>query len=309
MGQERQHKNPVARRKRVDDLTVEELRYLLIEKSRGARQARLAHYQRTGRVVDVRPQLRGVPLDTLRSTPIPAGEEPLPAPRRRKALDGFLLAVEVLAVIGLLVILLNGFNVLQALNREVSAAVSVPTATPIPAISAVVLPGGHTPPNARGETEFNMSEIPEHLRPLVNILASLPVPTPSPEQAYSIKIPAIGVDAIILQGDRPEQLNKGVVGQSIGSVNPGQKGNLVLSAHNDVYGEIFRHLDQLKKGDEITIYTQVRSYTYIVQGTQIVPPTEVSVMDPTIDPVVTLISCYPYLVDKQRIVVTAILQE
>jgi sortase A len=154
-----------------------------------------------------------------------------------------------------------------------------------------------------------MEEIPEHLRPLVNVMVNLPIPTPSPEQAYSIKIPAIGVESSVIQGDFPEQLRKGVVGQQIGSANPGQKGNLVLSAHNDVYGEIFRHLDKLKKGDEVIIFTQLRSYTYIVQGTQIVGPNAVEVMDPTIDPVVTLISCYPYLVDNQRIVVTAILQD
>ena len=298
----------MARYRRAEDLNVEELRQLLIEKSRGARHARLAHYRRTGRVVNLQPQVRSIPLDSLRSAPLPE-EEIDRRPRKRTGLDRVLLAVEILAVIGLVVVLFNGFNLLQTLNREVVAAISIPTIAPTPAITAVVLPAGHTPPNAQGETEFNNAEIPEHLRPLVNVLASLPIPTPSPEQAFSIKIPAIGVDASVIQGDGFEQLRKGVVGQHIGSANPGQKGNLVLSAHNDVYGEIFRHLDKLKKGDEITIFTQLRSYTYVVQGTQVVQPTTVEVMDPTIDPVVTLISCYPYLVDNKRIVVTAILQD
>jgi len=40
----------------------------------------------------------------------------------------------------------------------------------------------------------------------------------------------------------------------------------------------------------------------------VVEPTEVSVMEPTSEPVVTLISCYPYLVDNQRIVVRAVLK-
>lgn len=298
----------MARQRRAEDLSVEELRRLLVEKERGARQARLSHYRRTGRVVNLQPQVRGVPLDSLRSSPLPP-EEGERRPRQRSWVDRVLLLVEVLAVVGLLVVLLNGFNLLQTLNQEVVAALNQPTLAPTPAIKAVVLPAGHTPPNARGETEFNMAEIPEHLRPLVNVLASLPVPTPSPEQAYSIKIPALNLDATIVMGDGHEQLRKGVVGQMIGSANPGQKGNLVLSGHNDVFGEVFRHLDKLKKGDEIVIFTQLRSYTYVVQGTQIVQPTAVEVLDPTIDPVVTLISCYPYLVDKQRIVVTAILQE
>ncbi len=78
---------------------------------------------------------------------------------------------------------------------------------------------------------------------------------------------------------------------------------MVLSAHNDIFGELFRDLDQLEPGDEIQVYTDRGEYTYRVTGTRIVEPTEVSVMDPTPRPTVTLISCYPYLIDTQRIVV------
>jgi sortase A len=109
-------------------------------------------------------------------------------------------------------------------------------------------------------------------------------------------------------GDGEEQLKKGV-GQYIHSPNPGQKGNLVLSAHNDVFGEIFRDLDQLQPGDEVIIYTNVRAYTYVVQQQQVVGPLQVEVMAPTPDPVVTLISCYPYMVDTHRIVISAALLE
>ena len=40
------------RRKKPEDLSVEELRRLLIEKRRGVRRERLEHFRRTGRVVD-----------------------------------------------------------------------------------------------------------------------------------------------------------------------------------------------------------------------------------------------------------------
>ena len=43
------------RRKAPEELSVEELRRLLIEKRRGARRERLEHFKRTGRVVDVTP--------------------------------------------------------------------------------------------------------------------------------------------------------------------------------------------------------------------------------------------------------------
>jgi sortase A len=136
--------------------------------------------------------------------------------------------------------------------------------------------------------------------------AEIVVPTPGPQHAQNIKINAISVFAPVVQGDGWEQLKKGV-GQHVGTPNPGETGNIVLSAHNDVFGELFRDLDKLKPGDEVVLYTQQRAYTYIVRQTQIVEPTQVEVMAPTRDPVVTLISCYPYMIDNKRIVVTAYL--
>jgi len=115
------------------------------------------------------------------------------------------------------------------------------------------------------------------------------------------------VDAPVVQGDSWDQLKKGV-GQHVGSADPGQNGNVVLSAHDDVFGEIFRNLDRLQPGDQILVFTEQQEFVYIVTSSQIVAPTEVDVMNPTSTPTLTLISCYPYMVDKSRIVVFAKLQ-
>ncbi len=147
-------------------------------------------------------------------------------------------------------------------------------------------------------------EIPEHLLPIIDSYIPPPVPTPGPEQARRIQIPAIDLDKPIVQGDTWEQLKKGV-GQHIGSGLPGEQGNIVLSAHNDIYGEIFRHLDQLGPGDEIIISTERQSYSYVIRELQVVDPTDVWVMSTTDHSSTTLISCYPYLVNNKRIVVFA----
>ena len=301
--------NPaVARKKSPEDLSVEELRRLLVEKQRASRQDRLESFRKSGRVVAITPDLESPSLDDLRSGS-PEEQEVADAPprRRRRVFDGFLLFVEILAVAGLVFVLFNGLEVIRELNQEVAQALELPTLTATPLIEAVVLPSGHTPPNAPGGTRPNEAEIPEHLRPLVQSLASVPIPTPGPEQAYRIQIGSIGVDAPIVQGDGWEQLKKGV-GQHVGSVNPGKNGNVVLSAHNDIFGEIFRNLDQLEPGDEVVLHTNQRAYTYIVTGWDVVEPTYVEAMSQTAEPVVTLISCYPYLIDDQRIVVQARLQ-
>ena len=307
------------RRKAPEDLSVEELRRLLIEKRRGVRKERLEHFRRTGRVVDdVAPPQSTRAMD---EPPTPYGEDagPVvdtvemveadesPRVRRRGFADRLLLVVEILAVVGLAGVLLNGFGLLRTLNQEVAAALRPETLTPTPLVMAVVLPSGHTPPDAQGNTRPNESEIPEHLRPMVQSLANIPVPTPAPDQAVRLQIPRLNVDAPVVQGDGWEQLKKGV-GQHIGSANPGQNGNVVLTAHNDVYGELFRHLDQLQPGDNVIVYTQQRQHVYVIDRTVIVEPTAVEVMASTGSPTVTLISCYPYLVDSQRIVVFARLQ-
>lgn len=287
-----------------EDLSVEELRRLLIEKRRASRQQRLEHFRRTGRVVLLAPDHAHSSLGDLRSKPIESESAPMEKKRTgsSRLLDRLLLVVEILAALGLVLVLINGANLIRELNQEVTAALEQPTLTPTPLIAAVVLPSGHTPPNAPGGAKPNEAEIPEHLRPLVQSLANIPIPTPGAEQAIRIQIPSINVDAPVVQGDGWEQLKKGV-GQHIGSANPGEKGNVVLSAHNDIFGEIFRDLDQLKPGDSIILYTSQRAYTYLVTSTKIVEPTQVEFLDSTSQPIVTLISCYPYMVDNQRIVV------
>jgi sortase A len=287
-------------RRSVDDLSIDELERVLAERKRAVREARLDAYRVSGRAVRV-------PMGAEPAQPL-NDSRPAKPPRSlpRRLFDYFLLVVEVGAVLGLIYVLYNGSNVLAELNRDVGGAVAqaVPTFTATPLVTAVVLPSGHTPPNSPGGSQPNDSEIPASLLPLVQSLPPPAIPTQGPNQALRLVIPAINVDSQVVQGDGWEQLKKGV-GQHIGTADPGRNGNLVLSAHDDIFGEIFKHLDQLQAGDEVQIYTASQIFTYVVTKTQLVAPTDVSVMGPSSYPSATLISCYPYLVDKQRIVVFA----
>jgi len=293
------------------DLSIDDLRYLILKRRSDERRRRYDHFQRTGKVVMEEPVPGSSPIEEPLDVQIEYEDEIRVregGSRRSTWMDKLLLVVEAGAVIGLLFILMRGISLWQDLNREVSASLVQPILTPTPLIMAVVLPSGHTSPNSPGGARPNEAEIPEHLRPLVQSLPDLPVPTPGPRQAIRIQIPAIGVDSSVIQGDGWEQLKKGV-GQYIGTPNPGEKGNIIVSAHNDVFGEIFRDLDQLKDGDLVVLFTSQRTYTYAVQQVQILEPTQVEVMAPSQEPIVTLISCYPYMVNTQRIAVTAVLQE
>jgi sortase A len=278
------------------DLSVEEIRYWIVRKRRVTRTRRLEHFWRTGRV-------RPLPgeWDEIRDTPARSERRP------RTWIDRALLGAELLAILSLVAVMGSGLSVLRALNQSMAAALQQPTLQPTPLVSEIVLPEGHTPPNSPGGARPNVAEIPENLRPVFFAAQALPIPTSAPHQAIRIQIPAIGVDAPVVQGDSWEQLKKGVA-QHAGTPNPGEIGNIVLSGHNDVFGEVFRDLDRLQPGDQVIVLTSQRRYVYVITGTQLVEPTAVEVMAPTPDQRVTLISCHPYLVDVHRIIVTAILQ-
>jgi len=287
-------------RKPAEDLSIRELEELLARKRLEARASRLEQFRKSGRALSVQTAASNN-ADPQRNdvNGFSSGEKG----KLRKWFDRFLLLIEVGAVIGLLAVVVFGLQALQRINQEAAQALELGDPTPTPLIMAVVLPSGHTPPTSPEGAVPNDAEIPESLRPIVQSMPAVSIPTPGPEQARSILIPAIWTaPAPVVQGDGWEQLKRGV-GQHIGTSNPGQPGNLVLSAHNDIFGELFRDLDQLNPGDEIVVSTASRQYTYRVTGMRIVEPTDVEVMQSSDRATITLISCYPYLVDTQRIVV------
>ena len=83
-------------------------------------------------------------------------------------------------------------------------------------------------------------------------------------------------------------------------------GNTVLYGHDDIQGNIFGHLYDLGPGDQIQITTGGQTQTYQVTGHQIVAPTTVSVLKPTADVRLTIITCWPFNVDTKRWIVTAV---
>ena len=315
-------------RRPIDQVPTEELERILAIRKRKERAQRLRRLAVQGRIAQAEPSAQAPAAD--QPTPVlePAGrptgryrtievggeqESPEEKPARRGIAWGwvfnkFLLFVEIAALVGLVLVLASSFLSLRELNQSVKEALTPsPTETPRPLIDAVVLPSGHRPPTAPGVVEPNLDEIPEHLRRLVQAVTPLPIPTQGPEQPSRIVIKSISVDAPVVQGDDWEQLKKGV-GQHLRSANPGERGNMVLSAHNDVFGEIFRNLEKVELKDEILVYSGSRVFRYVASQKRVIEPTEVSVMYPTSDPTLTLITCYPYLVDNKRIVVIAELQ-
>lgn len=299
----------MSRKKSPEELSAVELERLLYARRRAEREQRLRRARADGRIVIPDPDKEPAAPDEALI------EASLAAPGRTFwgwLADRGLLLLEIAAAVALLAIIGSLWSTNRQLNRELaeaqaaqSQALALPTATATPAIGVVLLPGGHRPPvDGQAPEPGEAGGIPEHLLPIVNAYVPPPIPTPGPETARRLEIPALSGDYPIVQGDDWEQLKKGI-GQYVGSGQPGKAGNVVLSGHNDIYGEPFRYLDRLQSGDEIIVSTERQTYIYLVEEIRVVEPTDVWVMGPTDHAQVTLISCYPYRVNTRRIVVFA----
>jgi sortase A len=135
-----------------------------------------------------------------------------------------------------------------------------------------------------------------------------PAPPPAPQGSAVavIKIPKINLEKAVVEGTGVPDLKKGP-GHYINTPLPGQPGNAALAGHRTTYGAPFGDLGELDPGDEIIATTRQGTFRYSVTNTQIVSPSEVSVLAPTSDNRLTLTTCHPKYSAAKRLIVTAAL--
>ena len=121
-------------------------------------------------------------------------------------------------------------------------------------------------------------------------------------------IPSIHVDKFVVEGVDEGDLRRGP-GHYPGTAYPGQNGNAAIAGHRTTYGAPFYDLNKVKLGDPIRITdVEGRTWTYIVRDQEVVSPNDVSVLDPTPFPQLTLTTCNPRFSAAQRLIVFARLQ-
>lgn len=121
----------------------------------------------------------------------------------------------------------------------------------------------------------------------------------------TLSIPAIGLEQTIVHGVAPRDLDKGP-GWMDGTALPGAPGNAVLSGHRTTHGGPFRHLDELKNGDKITVSVPGHAPSvFEVRSIFVVKPGDVWVANATDGVRLTMTTCHPEGSDKQRLVVQA----
>ncbi len=106
-----------------------------------------------------------------------------------------------------------------------------------------------------------------------------------------MKIDDLNIEIPIYNGTEELNLNRGV-GRIKGMARMNdESGNLGIAGHRD---GIFRPLKDIQVGDDIIVETPLRTETYLVSSITIVPKDDISVLAPTDDRTMTIVTCYPF---------------
>ena len=106
----------------------------------------------------------------------------------------------------------------------------------------------------------------------------------------TLSIPRLHLSAVVFEGSDHRTLRHGP-GHIEHTARPGESGNIGIAGHRDTF---FRPLRQAQVGDEILLDTPDARWRYQVTSVRIVSPHEMQVLDPTAEPTLTLVTCYPF---------------
>jgi sortase A len=104
------------------------------------------------------------------------------------------------------------------------------------------------------------------------------------------EIPRLNMDTVLIEGDTDADLRR-AIGHIPGTALPGNAGNVGIAGHRDTF---FRPLRNVRAGDAITLKTAGATYRYTVESTEVVMPDRSDVLNPTPEPNLTLVTCFPF---------------
>jgi sortase A len=119
-----------------------------------------------------------------------------------------------------------------------------------------------------------------------------------------IKIPRIGANFVVVEGTGSGDLQRGP-GHYPDTPLPGLSGTVAIAGHRTTYLAPFRHVDDVKPGDQIVLEMPYGRFTYQVQRTRIVKPSAVWITQPVGYPRLVLSACHPLYSASHRIIVFA----
>ena len=143
----------------------------------------------------------------------------------------------------------------------------------------------------RPSAEANDAQLPPLPLRSLSPLVEEPEPAPAPGEVVGrIRIPRVGIDLAVFEGVTADILGKGP-GHVPGTALPTKGSNCVITAHRDSF---FRRLAGVRAGDAVFLSGDGGEREYRLANRRVVLPTEVSVLEPTEEEQVTLVTCYPF---------------
>jgi len=115
-------------------------------------------------------------------------------------------------------------------------------------------------------------------------------PVKSGDVLGRLDIPRLGLSVAVLQGTGSRTLRRGT-GHIEGTPLPGEAGNSGIAGHRDTF---FRGLKDIRKSDKIQFQTATGLFRYEVEWAKVVAPDDLSVLAPSTESALTLVTCYPF---------------
>jgi sortase A len=119
-----------------------------------------------------------------------------------------------------------------------------------------------------------------------------------------IVVPRLGLRMVIVEGTRAGDLARGP-GHYPATSLPGRGGTVAIAGHRTTHLQPFRHLDELRSGDEIRLEMPYGAFRYVVDGQAIVDDGDWSILSRERFEKLVLTACHPLYSAAQRIVVYA----
>lgn len=117
-------------------------------------------------------------------------------------------------------------------------------------------------------------------------------------------IPDIDLNQVVVAGTGAGGLEKGP-GYYSSSPYPGEGGTVAIAGHRTTFTAPFRHLNDLKPGDNIRLHTPYGRFVYRVTSRRILDPSQAKVLRNAGYRRLVLTTCHPLFSQAQRLVVVA----
>ncbi|MBI3159892.1 MAG: sortase [Chloroflexi bacterium] len=198
-------------------------------------------------------------------------------------------------------------------------AAAIPVA-PAPALAALPISFPEQPTVQEATQTAGLAPLPTSLAALVKTLYG-------ERQIRQLVLPRLNIGAQVVpvgwlaegaadeDGDVAWESPEGEIGWVVNSALPDMPGNVILYAHNNLYGEVFRDLSTLEAGDYIYLETGAGLWQYAVTEVHVLLVFGAAGADedafeeylwPEGDERLTLVSCWPPVSNTHRVVVVAI---